>query len=243
VSARAARPQGSAAAVKRGAGSTLRDAAWSGEIGAIRRWLDANAPAELPSVSEIALKNPDPFRVLVSTMISLRTRDEVTSAASERLLKAAPAPRTLAALAPARIARLIYPAGFYKTKAVHLRSAAEIILREHGGKVPDSMEDLLRLPGVGRKTANLVRNLGFGLSGICVDTHVHRVSNRLGWVSTPTPEKTETALMDRLPRRYWITINELLVRFGQRVCVPISPRCSACPLAAACPRVGVGRSR
>jgi len=221
----------------------LRDAAWAVEIGAIRRWLDAHAPAELPSVSEIALDDPDPFRILVSTMISLRTKDAVTAAASGRLLKEAPTPAALAALGAGRIARLIYPAGFYKTKAGHLRAAAQIILRKHAGEVPDAMEALLDLPGVGRKTANLVRNLGFGLPGICVDTHVHRVSNRLGWVSAPTPDKTEAALLDRLPRRYWMEINELLVRFGQRVCLPVSPRCSVCPLAGRCPRIGVGRSR
>ena len=220
-----------------------RRVAWAHEIGAIRNWLDHHAPSELPSVSMIARGRADPFRVLVSTMISLRTKDEVTLAASRRLLFAASTPRRLAALSKARIARLIYPAGFYLTKAAHLSKTASIILRDHGGEVPRSMEELLDLPGVGRKTANLVRNLGFGLPGICVDTHVHRVSNRLGWVSAPTPEKTEKALMERLPRRYWIEINELLVRFGQRVCVPISPRCSACPCAHACPRVGVVKSR
>jgi endonuclease-3 len=221
----------------------LRDVAWPTEIGAIRRWLDAHAPSELPSVSRIARKDPNPFRILVSTMISLRTKDAVTAAASGRLLKEAPTPAALAALGARRIERLIYPAGFYKTKAGHLRAAAQIILQKHAGEVPDTMEDLLTLPGVGRKTANLVRNLGFGLPGICVDTHVHRVSNRLGWVSAPTPEKTEMALMERLPKRYWMAINELLVRFGQRVCVPVSPRCSACPLAGGCPRVGVAKSR
>lgn len=221
----------------------LRQVSWAREIGAIRGWLDRNAPSELPSVSRIARGNSDPFRVLVSTMISLRTKDEVTMAASRRLFSAAPSVRALAALPQARIARLIYPAGFYRTKAAHLRQAALIILRDHGGKVPRSMEDLLGLPGVGRKTANLVRNLGYGLPGICVDTHVHRVSNRLGWVSTGTPEKTETALMECLPARWWIEINELLVRFGQRVCAPVSPRCSVCPLARSCPRVGVVKSR
>ncbi len=221
----------------------LRPVSWEREIDAIRGWLDRNAPAELPSVSRIARGNADPFRVLVSTMISLRTKDEVTMAASQRLFSAAPSVRALAALSPARIGRLIYPAGFYRTKAAHLREAAIIIIRDHGGKVPRSMDDLLTLPGVGRTTANLVRNLGYGLPGICVDTHVHRVSNRLGWVSTRTPEKTEAALMERLPARWWIKINELLVRFGQRVCAPVSPRCSVCPLARACPRVGVVKSR
>jgi endonuclease-3 len=223
--------------------SSLRSVEWSREIGAITRWLDENARGSLPSVSRIARTDNEPFRVLVSTMISLRTRDEVTSRSSVRLLEAAPSPQALASLTPARIARLIFPAGFYTTKAKNLREASRIILSLYDGKVPSGMEELLGLPGVGRKTANLVRNLGFGLPGICVDTHVHRVSNRLGWVSTSTPERTEMALMERLPRRYWITVNELLVRFGQKVCMPLSPRCSACPLGRSCPRVGVGRMR
>ena len=197
----------------------------------------------LPSVSEIARKNRDPYRVLISTMISLRTRDEVTLRASEALLGRAPSPQALAALPESRIASLIYPAGFYRTKAKNMRTAARLLVERHSGRVPPEMEKLLALPGVGRKTANLVRNLGFGLPGICVDTHVHRISNRIGWVSTRAPEQTETALMEILPRRYWIRINELLVRYGQTVCAPLSPRCSTCPVLKRCARVGVGRSR
>jgi endonuclease-3 len=155
----------------------------------------------------------------------------------------APTLSALASLPAQRIERLIYPAGFYRTKARNLRAAAALILSEHGGRVPSDMDTLLTLPGVGRKTANLVRNLGFGLLGICVDTHVHRISNRMGWVSTKNPEQTELALMEVMPRRYWITINELLVRYGQTVCSPLSPRCSACPVSQWCQRVGVGRSR
>ncbi len=142
-----------------------------------------------------------------------------------------------------RIEKLIYPAGFYHTKARNLRKVAALLQERHEGAVPSEMEDLLALPGVGRKTANLVRNLGFGLPGICVDTHVHRISNRFGWVSTRGPEETERALMVVLPRRYWIIINELLVRYGQSVCTPLSPRCSMCPVSAWCARVGVGRTR
>ena len=198
---------------------------------------------KLPSVTAVARENSDPFRVLVATMISLRTKDEVTRKASDALLAAAPGPAALAALSLARIEKLIYPAGFYHTKAKSLRAAARILLDRHAGKVPPDMDELLQLPGVGRKTANLVRNLGFGLPGICVDTHVHRISNRMGWVTTRTPAGTEQALMEILPRRYWISINELLVRSGQSVCTPVSPRCSECPVSQWCARTGVGRSR
>jgi endonuclease III len=197
----------------------------------------------LPSVSEVARKNHDPFRVLVATMISLRTKDAVTSVASEKLLGAAATPKALADLSEARIEKLIYPAGFYRTKARSLRRAARILVAEHGGRVPRTMEELLALPGVGRKTANLVLNLGYGLAGICVDTHVHRISNRTGWVKTRDPAGTEAALMQVLPRRYWISVNELLVRFGQTICTPVSPWCSVCPNSPWCPRVGVTRSR
>ena len=197
----------------------------------------------LPSVSEVARENNDPFRVLVSTMISLRTKDAVTRVASDRLLAVAGTPALLAGLPEGRIARLIYPAGFYRTKARSLRKTARILVADHGGKVPRTMEELLALPGVGRKTANLVLNLGYGLPGICVDTHVHRISNRMGWVKTRDPAGTELALMEILPRRYWIGINELLVRYGQSVCTPVSPHCSTCPVAACCARVGVTRSR
>jgi endonuclease-3 len=197
----------------------------------------------LPSVSAVAERMPDPFHILVSTMISLRTKDEVTSAASERLLSRTPTVHELARLGHKRIAELIYPAGFYNTKAQNLKAMAQRLLSRHGGRVPESMEALLELPGVGRKTANLVRNLGYGLDGICVDTHVHRISNRLGLVQTTTPERTESALEKVLPRRYWIPINELLVRFGQTVCTPVSPFCSRCPVHEHCPRIGVERSR
>jgi len=204
---------------------------------------EARPERTLPSVSAIARRNHDPFRVLVSTMISLRTKDEVTSRASEALLSIAPNPAALAALSVGRIARSIYPAGFYRTKARHLRTVACLLLDRHAGSVPREMEALLSLPGVGRKTANLVRNLGFGLPGICVDTHVHRISNRMGWVRTRKPEDTEAALRAILPRRYWIGINELLVRYGQAVCTPLSPRCSTCPVSRWCARVGVERTR
>jgi endonuclease III len=214
---------------------------WDRIVRAITAALDG--AAGLPSVSAVARENSDPFRVLVATMISLRTKDAVTRLASDRLLAIAETPAKLAGIPESRIARLIYPAGFYRTKARSLRQAARILVAEHGGSVPRTMEELLALPGVGRKTANLVLNLGYGLPGICVDTHVHRVSNRTGWVKTRDPAGTEKALMEILPRRYWIGINELLVRFGQAVCTPISPHCSTCPITAWCARVGVMRSR
>ncbi len=222
--------------------SRTRRIPWQKIVDAIAARL-AEGPGTLPSVSAVARMNSDPFRVLVATMISLRTKDEVTRRSADALLEAAPTPAALAALPEARIARLIYPAGFYRTKAKNLRAASRRILSEHGGAVPPERDALLALPGVGRKTANLVLNLGFGIDAICVDTHVHRISNRMGWVVTRTPAETEQALMRVLPRRYWIPINELLVRYGQTVCTPLSPWCSRCPVERWCARAGVGRTR
>jgi endonuclease-3 len=197
----------------------------------------------LPSVTEVAQRRRDPFGVLVSTVISLRTKDEVTAEASKRLLERAPTPEVLVGVEEEDIERLIYPAGFYRTKAKNLKKIAAALIDQHGGGVPADMERLLELPGVGRKTANLVRNLGFGLDGICVDTHVHRISNRTGWVSTRTPDQTERALMATLPRQHWKSLNTLLVQFGKAVCTPVSPWCSRCPFSVWCPRNGVDRSR
>jgi len=221
-------------------GSSPTDSCPEAIIATLREYVEGSP---LPSVSAVAERKRDPFHILVSTMISLRTKDEVTSAASERLLSRAPTAHELARLERKRIAELIYPAGFYNTKAQNLKAVAEQLVSRYEGRVPQGMEQLLELPGVGRKTANLVRNLGYGLDGICVDTHVHRISNRLGWVRTKTPEQTEGALEKVLPRRYWIPINELLVRFGQTVCTPVSPFCSRCPIRQHCPRIGVQRSR
>ena len=195
-----------------------------------------------PAAEQIMLQKPDPFRVLVSTMISLRTKDDVTLAASERLFASADTPKALAGLSEEKIGTLIYPAGFYKTKARHIKIAAAII-EEKGGTTPDTLDELLALPGVGRKTANLVLSVGFGKPAICVDTHVHRISNRTGWVETKTPEETELALMKKLPVEYWAVINRLLVSFGQRICAPVSPFCSKCSIVEYCGRRGVARSR
>jgi endonuclease III len=186
---------------------------------------------------------PDPFRILIGCVISLRTKDDVTYPATERLFAKASTPAAMAALREASIARLIYPAGFYRVKARQIRAIAGILEERHGGRVPDTIDALLRLPGVGRKTANLTVTLGYGKPGICVDTHVHRISNRLGWVATRTPDETERALRHVLPRRFWIPINETLVRHGQAVCKPVSPLCSVCAVSPRCARVGVDLSR
>jgi endonuclease-3 len=223
-----------------------RSPSYGAVLGTMARYLAKRYPDSPPTaVAAAAAGVPaeDPFRVLVSTIISTRTKDTVTAAAAGRLLAAAPDARRLAALRASRIARLIVPAGFYRTKAANLRATARRLLERHDGAVPPDMDELLALPGVGRKVANLVRGLGFGIAGICVDTHVHRISNRLGWVETRDPAGTERELMRVLPRRYWISVNELMVRWGQSVCTPLSPWCSACPLAHSCRRRGVGKSR
>jgi endonuclease III len=208
-------------------------------VSALRRY-EGLSPA---AMSQIAGRRHDPFEILVGTLISLRTRDEVTVPATRRLLALAPDPDRLEHLKRSRIEKAIYPAGFYHTKARRLVEIARLLRERHGGKVPDTMEELLALPGVGRKTANLVLLLGHGIAALCVDTHVHRISNRLGFVATRSPAQTEAALRERLPKASWWDYNELLVSFGKRVCTPLSPRCSICPIEARCPRRGVGRSR
>lgn len=207
---------------------------------AVLRRFEGLTPA---AMSQIATERHSPFDVLVGTLISLRTRDEVTIPATRRLLAIASSPGELRALSHRAIEQAIYPAGFYRTKARRLREIARILEERYGGSVPDTMEALLELPGVGRKTANLVLLAGHGIAALCVDTHVHRISNRLGFVSTRTPAQTEDALRAGLPRRLWWDYNELLVSFGKKVCTPLSPRCSICPAAASCPRVGVTRMR
>jgi endonuclease III len=198
---------------------------------------------EVPIVTEISRTRRDPFDVLVSTILSLRTKDEVTREAAVRLLGAARTPEDILALPEETIARLIFPVGFYKTKAKTLRTICRDLIEKFGSAVPDDLDVLLKLKGVGRKTANLVLTLGFGKHGICVDTHVHRVSNRLGYVKTKTPEQTEMALRRKLPLEYWIEYNDLLVTWGQNICRPISPFCSKCAIRPYCNQVGVTRSR
>ena len=185
----------------------------------------------------------DPFTTLISCLLSLRTKDATTHAASERLFRLARTPAQMLTLTPAQIERAIYPVGFYRTKARTLLSVCRTLQERYNGQVPGDLDELLTMKGVGRKTANLVVTLAFRQDGICVDTHVHRISNRWGCVTTATPEKTEMALRKRLPRRHWQIYNDLLVAFGQNLCHPTSPWCSRCPLEPWCPKVGVQHSR
>ncbi|MBI4377331.1 MAG: endonuclease III [Elusimicrobia bacterium] len=201
----------------------------------VRRW-------ELPAVSLFAESN-DPFLVLSSCMLSLRTRDTVTIAASKRLFKLARTPRTLASLSIPRLEKAIYPVSFYRVKARTLKRMSHDIIERCGGRVPDSLEELLTLKGVGRKTANLVLTLGFRKPGICVDTHVHRISNRLGYIRTEHPDESEMALRRKLPKPYWMIYNDLLVPYGQNLCQPVSPWCTRCRLDRYCERKGVVHSR
>lgn len=197
---------------------------------------------QMPIVSEVALRN-DPFRVLISCILSLRTKDETTAGASKRLFAKAPTAKKLAAMPVRDIEKLIYPVGFYKTKARRIRDIAKVLIENYHSKVPDTIEELLKLKGVGRKTANIVVTIGFKKPGVAVDTHVHRISNRLGYVMTKTPEQTEFALRKKLPKRYWLIYNDLLVTWGQNICRPISPLCSKCKIRPYCNRVGVKVSR
>ena len=196
-----------------------------------------------PSVTVVAEQHRTAFHVLISCIISLRTKDAVTAAASKRLFDVASNPEAMAALSPEQIGALIYPAGFYRNKAVQIHELCKRLLDEFEGDVPDTLEQLLLFKGVGRKTANLVLTLGHGKPGICVDIHVHRIMNRWGYVVTRQPDQTEFALRDKLPQQYWLKINDLLVCFGQNRCFPVSPCCSQCCLARFCQKVGVSRSR
>jgi endonuclease III len=196
---------------------------------------------DLPAVEKIAEESrEDPFEVLIATMLSAQTRDAVTAAASARLFAVGRTPQTIATLTVKRIEKLIYPVSFYRHKAAHVKETCRLLIDRFNGRVPGTMEELLLLPGVGRKTANLVLILSFkSLKNICVDTHVHRISNRLGWVQTRTPEETEQALYASTHPRWWPYINLYLVTWGQNVCKPIYPRCGACVIREQCARVGV----
>lgn len=203
---------------------------------------------QLPAIEKISEEQSGtPFHVLIATMLSAQTRDAVTLEASTRLFARAGTPRTMATLSTDEIQRLIYPVSFYRNKAVHVKATCEQLLREFGGEVPDTMEQLLTLPGVGRKTANLVRIVAHrSVENICVDTHVHRIANRLGWVMTATPGETEQALYGATDARWWAYLNLYLVTWGQNCCRPVYPRCDDCAIAADCPRLGVtkvGHSR
>ena len=198
---------------------------------------------DLPAIEKISeSQEEDPFQVLIATLLSARTQDATTLAASTRLFRKARTPRTLARLTVKQIERLIYPVSFYRHKARHVKATCQLLVERYNGKVPRTMDELLTLPGVGRKTANLVLILAFkSLQNICVDTHVHRISNRLGWVATRTPDETEQALYKATGSQWWPYINLYLVTWGQNVCRPVYPRCPECVLADLCPRVGVTR--
>jgi endonuclease III len=209
----------------------------------MRRLARAIDGLQEPAVEKIARdQRDDPFQVLIATMLSAQTKDAVTHAASTRLFQVARTPRSVAKLTVKQIERLIYPVSFYRNKAVHVRETCELLLSRYNGVVPDSMEELLTLPGVGRKTANLVLILAHrSPDNICVDTHVHRISNRLGWVHTRTPEETEHALYRVTHRKWWPIINLYLVTWGQNVCRPVFPLCGSCVLSDLCPKIGVTR--
>ncbi|MDP1948573.1 MAG: endonuclease III [Nitrospirota bacterium] len=203
----------------------------------IRQW-------EEPVLGVVAREsNRDPFRILISCLLSLRTKDKTTGEASARLYALAHQPATMLTLPLRQIEQAIYPVCFYRTKAKSIHAICHRLLDVYGGAVPDSIDELVTLSGVGRKTANLVVTVAFGKPGICVDIHVHRISNRWGYVKTETPEETEVALRNKLPKQHWITFNDLLVPYGQHLCQPVSPFCSKCKLTEYCDRVGVAKSR
>jgi len=226
----------------------MRRIYWDNIFKALEKWRD-NLGASDPSVTTVAenyKRDPSvnrPWAVLASTILSLRTKDEVTLAASQRLLNEAGSPELLSKIKEAKIEKLIYPVGFYRNKASSLKKIAKILIDRYDGKVPSTMEELLALPGVGRKTANLVLTEAFDLDAICVDIHVHRISNRCGWLSSDNPEETEMILREILPKRHWKRINYLLVLYGQKLCRPVSPFCSNCAIKNQCSRNGVDKSR
>ncbi len=195
-----------------------------------------------PIVTTVS-KSKSPFKVLISCLLSLRTKDKVTAEASNRLFKLAGNPQQMLRISTKDIEKTIYPVGFYKTKSKRIKEICKMLLNNYGGTVPDEIDELLKLKGVGRKTANLVVTLGYGKLGICVDTHVHRISNRLGFIKTKTPEQSEFSLRKKLPKKYWIIYNDLLVAHGQNICTPISPWCSKCKIFKYCKRIGVKKFR
>jgi endonuclease III len=214
------------------------------DIHAVIRILRREVPKwETPIVTLMAETYRSPFRVLISCILSLRTQDSTTAKASHRLFALADSAEAMMKLTTKTIEKTIFPVGFYRTKAKIIRDICRTLVEKYSSKVPDKIDELLKLKGVGRKTANLVVTLGYRKPGICVDTHVHRISNRWGYIKTTTPEKTEFALREKLPRQYWIEYNDLLVSFGQHLCRPISPLCSQCPIEKYCAKIGVTISR
>ena len=201
------------------------------------------AVGTMPIVSHLAEDQRDPFVILISTLLSLRTKDEVTEVATYRLFELASSPEEMLKVPLDKIAKTIYPVGFYRVKASNIHHTCRELIERFGSKVPDNIDDLLTVKGVGRKTANLVVSLAYGKDAICVDTHVHRISNRLGYVKTKTPDETEFALRKKLPRRHWIIYNTIMVAFGRKTCKPVSPLCSQCPVNRYCDRINVTLSR
>lgn len=201
------------------------------------------AVGTMPIVSHLAENQRDPFVILISTLLSLRTKDEVTEVATYRLFELASSPEEMLKVPLDKIAKTIYPVGFYRVKASNMHHTCRELIERFGSKVPDNIDDLLTIKGVGRKTANLVVSLAYGKDAICVDTHVHRISNRLGYVKTKSPDETEFALRKKLPRRHWIIYNTVMVAFGRKTCKPVSPLCSQCPVNRYCDRINVTLSR
>ena len=204
---------------------------------------EASALWNAPVVTQMASLSRHPYQVLIACLLSLRTKDETTGPAARRLFALADTPTKMLTLTKAQIEQAIYPVGFYKTKAQTVLDISQELVDQYNGRVPDEIDELLKFKGVGRKTANLVVTQGFQKPGICVDTHVHRISNRWGYVETETPEETEMALRAKLPPQYWIEINDLLVAMGQTICHPTSPKCSLCPIEKHCAKIDVTRSR
>ncbi|MGB5056261.1 MAG: endonuclease III [Nitrospirales bacterium] len=196
-------------------------------------------PFPAPILSHLAEQGSDPFEILIACVLSLRTRDQVTAEASKRLFAISSAPFSMAKMQVEKIEKAIFPVAFFRVKAKQIKVLSQKICKDFHGKAPDTIGDLLSLPGVGRKTANLVVTLAYKMPGICVDTHVHRICNRWGYVFTTNPEGTEQALRGKLPRKWWIPLNGMLVPFGQNICTPISPWCSVCTLSQYCPKNGV----
>ncbi len=209
-------------------------------IGILRR---ESKKWDVPVVTLAAVSSHDPFKLLISTILSLRTQDKTTELASKRLFNIADNPKDMSKVSAGEIQEAIYPVGFYKTKAKTVLHLCKELIDKYDSRVPNDLDELMKLKGVGRKTANLVVTLGYGKPGICVDTHVHRISNRWGYIKTKTPLETEMVLREKLPKKYWIEDNTLLVAFGQHTCRPISPKCSQCPIERYCDKVGVEKSR
>lgn len=210
------------------------------DLPAVNRVLKAEyAKKQAPIVEFIQAQTKDPFKVLITTILSARTRDETTTQATHRLFKVVNNVEDLRDISEAKLGQLIFPVGFWRMKAKHLKALPDALDARFGGRIPDTVEDLCELPGVGRKTANLVVSVAFDKHAICVDVHVHRITNRLGLIETKTPLETEMTLRDRLPKRYWKTWNRYLVSYGQTVCTPLRPKCDHCPLRKWCERVAV----